>query len=172
MHMFYISNSFKMHKFCENWTLKFRPLLLKVSFSRPFQLMKINCTESYVFFLARTYRARIQLSFTNTRCIQYTPYVNPCVSPYRVPNLTLGTKYKYTNEHKSGILNVLKHCNNSFRNRYKIMSSGTAEKVLFWGRCVVIALRAEKTCNSNMADSKMVPIFLLCKLRSYYVVQP
>ena len=26
--------------------------------------MKINCTESYVFFLARTYRARIQLSFT------------------------------------------------------------------------------------------------------------
>ena len=79
--------------------LKFRPLLLKVSFSRPFQLMKINCTESYVFFLARTYRARIQLSFTNTRCIQYSPYVNPCVSPYRVPNLTLGTKYKYTNEH-------------------------------------------------------------------------
>ena len=79
--------------------LKFRPLLLKVSFSRPFQLMKINCTESYVFFLARTYRARIQLSFTNTRCIQYSPHVNPCVSPYRVPNLTLGTKYKYTNEH-------------------------------------------------------------------------
>ena len=79
--------------------LKFRPLLLKVSFSRPFQLMKINCTESYVFFLARTYRARIQLSFINTKCIQYSPYVNPCVSPYRVPNLTLGTKYKYTNEH-------------------------------------------------------------------------
>ena len=61
--------------------------------------MKINCTESYVFFLARTYRARIQLSFTNTRGIQYSPYVNPCVSPYRVPNLTLG------------ILNVPKHCN-------------------------------------------------------------
>ena len=79
--------------------LKFRPLLLKVSFSRPFQLMKINCTESNVFFLARTYRGRIQLSFINTRCIQYSPYVNPCVSPYRVPNLTLGTKYKYTNEH-------------------------------------------------------------------------
>ena len=31
--------------------------------------MEINCTESYVFFLARTYRARIQLSFTNTRGI-------------------------------------------------------------------------------------------------------
>ena len=29
--------------------------------------MKINSTESYVFFLARIYRARIQLSFTNTR---------------------------------------------------------------------------------------------------------
>ena len=29
--------------------------------------MKINSTESYVFFLARTYRARIELSFTNTR---------------------------------------------------------------------------------------------------------
>ena len=79
--------------------LKFRTLLLKVSFSRPFQLMKINCTESYVFFSARTYRARIQLSFTNTRGIQYSPYVNTCVSPYRVLNLTLGTKYKYTNEH-------------------------------------------------------------------------
>ena len=79
--------------------LKFRTYLLKVSFSRPFQLMKINSTESYVFFLARTYRARIQLSFTYTRGIQYFPYVNPCVSPYRVPNLTIGTKYKYTNEH-------------------------------------------------------------------------
>ena len=81
--------------------LKFRPLLLKVSFSRPFQLMKINSTESYVFFLARTYRARIQLSFTNTRGIQYSPYVNPYVSPYRVLNLTLGTKYKYTIEHQN-----------------------------------------------------------------------
>ena len=79
--------------------LKFRPLLLKVSFSRPFHLMKINSTESYVFLLARTYRARIQLSFTNTRGIQYSPYVNPCVLPYRVLNLTLGTKYKYTNEY-------------------------------------------------------------------------
>ena len=79
--------------------LKFRTLLLKVSFSRPFQLMKINSTESYVFFLARTYRARIQLSFTNTRGTQYFPYVNPCVSPYRVLNLTLGTKYKYIIEH-------------------------------------------------------------------------
>ena len=44
--------------------------------------MKINSTESYVFFLARTYRARIQLSFTNTGGIQYSPYVNLCVSPY------------------------------------------------------------------------------------------
>ena len=68
--------------------------LQKVSFSRPFQLMKINSTESYVFVLARTYRGRIQLSFTITRGI-YSPYVNPCVSLYRVLNLTLGTKYKY-----------------------------------------------------------------------------
>ena len=79
--------------------LKFRSYLLKVSFSRPFQLMKINYTELYVFILARTYRVRIQLSFTNTRGIQYSPYVNLCVSPYWVPNLALGTKYKYTNEH-------------------------------------------------------------------------
>ena len=79
--------------------LTFRTYLLNISFSRPLQLMKINSTESYVFFLARTYRARIQLSFTNTRGIQYSPYVSLCVSPYRVPNLTLGTKYKYTNEH-------------------------------------------------------------------------
>ena len=81
--------------------LKFRTYLLNLSFSRPLQLMKINSTESYVFFLARTYRARIQLSFTNTRGrgIQYSPYINLCVSPYRVPNLTLRTKYKYTNEH-------------------------------------------------------------------------
>ena len=49
--------------------------------------------------MAVSYRARIRLSFTNTRGIQYSPYVNPCVSPYRVLNLTLGTKYKYTNEH-------------------------------------------------------------------------
>ena len=41
--------------------------------------MKINSTESYVFFLARTYRAKIQLSFTNTRGIQYSPYINLCV---------------------------------------------------------------------------------------------
>ena len=61
--------------------------------------MKINSTESYVSFLAQTYRARIQLSFTNTRGIQFSPYVNLCVSSYRVLNLTLGTKYKYTNEH-------------------------------------------------------------------------
>ena len=79
--------------------LNFALFLLKVSFSRSFQLMKINSTESYVFFLAPTYRARIQLSFTNTRGIQYSPYVNPCVPPYRVLNLTLGTKDKYTIEH-------------------------------------------------------------------------
>ena len=79
--------------------LKFRTYLLNVSFSRPFQLMKINSTESYVFFLDGTYRARIQSSFTNTRGIQYSPYVNPGVSPYRVLNFTLGTKYKYINEH-------------------------------------------------------------------------
>ena len=80
---------------------KLEPLtyLLNLSFSRPLQLMKINSTESYDFFLARTYRARIQLIFTNTRGIQYSPYLSLCVSPYRVPNLTLGTKYKYTNEH-------------------------------------------------------------------------
>ena len=79
--------------------LKFCSYLLKVSFSRPFQVMKINSTESYVFFLARTYRAKSQLSFTNTRGIQYSPYINVCVLSYRVLNLTLGTKYKYTNKH-------------------------------------------------------------------------
>ena len=79
--------------------LKFCTYLLNLSFSRPLQLMKINSTESYVFCLARTYRARIQLIFTNTRGIQYSPYIKLCVSPYRVPNLTLGTKHKYTNEH-------------------------------------------------------------------------
>ena len=76
--------------------------------------MKINSTESYVFFLARTYRARIQLSFTNTRGIQYSPYVSLCVSPYRVLNVTIGTKYKYTNEIKIIILNVPKHGNKHY----------------------------------------------------------
>ena len=76
--------------------LKFRTYLMYLSFSRPLQLMKINSTESYDFFLARTYRARIQLIFTNTRGIQYSPYIRYCVSPYRVSNLTLRTKYKYT----------------------------------------------------------------------------
>ena len=79
--------------------LKFRTYLLNLSFTRPLQLMKIKSTESYVFFLALTYRARIQLILTHTRGIQYSSYINPCVSPYRVPNLTLGTKYRYTNEH-------------------------------------------------------------------------
>ena len=59
----------------------------------------IYFTESYDFFLALTYRARIQLIFTKTRDIQYSPYINLCVSPYRVPNLNPGTKYKNTNEH-------------------------------------------------------------------------
>ena len=99
----YVIHIFQIPSKCINSAkiepLKFRTLLLKVSFSRPFQLMKINSAESYVFFLARTHRARIQLSFTNTRGIQYSPYVNPCVSPYRVLNLTLGAKYKYTIEH-------------------------------------------------------------------------
>ena len=79
--------------------LKFRAYLLNLSFSRPLQLIKINFTESYDFCLALTYCARNQLIFTNTRGIQYSPYINLCVSPYRVPNVTLGTKYNYTNEH-------------------------------------------------------------------------
>ena len=100
MYMVYISNSFKLHHFCEKIEpLKFRTYLLNLSFSRPLQLMKISFTESYDFFLALTYRARNKMSFTNTRGIQYSPYISLCVSPYRVPNLILGTKYKYTNEH-------------------------------------------------------------------------
>ena len=99
MYMLNISNSFKIIISAKIEPLKFLTLLLKVTFSRPFQLTKINSTESYVCFLAMTYRAKIQLSFTNTRGIQYSPYVNPCVSPYRVLKLTLWTKYKYTNEH-------------------------------------------------------------------------
>ena len=63
------------------------------------QLMTINFTESYDFFLALTSRARIQVIFTDTRDIQYYPYIDLCVSPYRVSNLTLGTKYKYAREH-------------------------------------------------------------------------
>ena len=81
--------------------LKFRTYLLNLSFSRPFQLMKINSTESYVFFLDRTYRARIQLSFTNTRGIQYSPYINLCVS----------TNTSILMDIKIGILNVPKHDN-------------------------------------------------------------
>ena len=60
--------------------LKFRSYLLKVSLSRPFYLMEINSTESYVFFLARTYRARIQLRFTSARGIQYSLYINLCLA--------------------------------------------------------------------------------------------
>ena len=40
--------------------LKFRSYLLNLSFFSPLQLKKINSTESYDFFLARIYRARIQ----------------------------------------------------------------------------------------------------------------
>ena len=98
MYMLYISNSFKMHHSAKIEPLKFRIYLLNLSFSRPLQLMKINFTESYDFFVALTYRARIQLIFINTR-IQYSPYISHRVSPYKVPNLTLGTKYKYTKEH-------------------------------------------------------------------------
>ena len=99
MYMLYISNSFKMHISAKIEPLKFRTYLMNLAFSRPFQLMKINSTESYVFVLSRAYCARIQLSFNYMRGIQYSSYVSLCVSPYRVPNLTLGTKYKYTNEH-------------------------------------------------------------------------
>ena len=74
--------------------------------------MKMNSTESYVFCLAGTYRARIQLSFTDTRGIQYSPYINLCVSPYRVSNLTLGARNtSILMNIKNGILNVPKHGN-------------------------------------------------------------
>ena len=73
--------------------------------------MKINSTESYVFFLARIYRARIQLSFINTRGIQYSPYVKLCVSPYRVLNLTSERNTSILMNIKIGILNVLRHDN-------------------------------------------------------------
>ena len=53
--------------------LKFHTYLLNLSFSRPLQLMKINSTESYDFFLALTDHATIQLIFTDTRGIQYSP---------------------------------------------------------------------------------------------------
>ena len=61
--------------------LKFRTYLLNLSFSTPLQLMKINSTESYDFFLALTYRTRIQLIFTNTSGIHYSPYMSNCVLP-------------------------------------------------------------------------------------------
>ena len=111
MYMVYIPNSFKMHISVKIEPLKFRTYLLNLSFSRPLQLMKISSAESYVFFLALTDLARIQLIFTNTRGIQYSPYISLCVLPYRVPNLTLGTKYKYTNNIKISILSVPKHSN-------------------------------------------------------------
>ena len=56
MYLLYISISFKKHHFfAKIGPLKFRSYLLKVSFSRPFQHMKINSSESYVFFLDRIY---------------------------------------------------------------------------------------------------------------------
>ena len=73
--------------------------------------MKINSSESYFFVLARTYRARIQLGFTNTRGIQYSPYINLCVSPYRVLNLFSGRNASIPMNIKICILNVPKHGN-------------------------------------------------------------
>ena len=98
MYMLYISNSFKYIISAKTEPLKFRSYLLKLSFSKPFQLMKINSTESYVFF-------SWDLSCKNsTEFYLYERHSifsvrNPCVSPYRVLNLTHGTKCKYTNEH-------------------------------------------------------------------------
>ena len=72
-----VLNVYVIHiKFLQNGSFlrKLNPLishLLNLSFSRPLQLIKINVTESYDFFLALTYRARIQLIFTNTRGMQY-----------------------------------------------------------------------------------------------------
>ena len=73
--------------------------------------MKINCTESYVFFLARAYRARIQLSFTNTRGIQYSPYA---ILVSRLTGFQIWPSGRNTStlmNIKIGILNVPKHCN-------------------------------------------------------------
>ena len=86
--------------------LNFALFYWKFHFLDHFNLWKSTLLNRtfFVFFLARNYRARIQLTFTNTRGIQYSPYVNPCVSPYRVLNLTLMNI-------KIGILNVPKHWN-------------------------------------------------------------
>ena len=64
--------------------------------------MKINSTKSYDFFLARTYRARIKLMFTNTRGIQYSPYISLCVFE-RNTSILMNIE--------NGILNVPKHGN-------------------------------------------------------------
>ena len=73
--------------------------------------MKMNSTESHVFFSVRIYRTRIQLSFTNMRIIKYFPYLNLCVSPYRALNLALGTNTNILLNIKIGFLNVPKHGN-------------------------------------------------------------
>ena len=92
--------------------LNFALIYWKFHFLDHFNLWKSTpLKRMFFFFLARTYLARIQLSFTNTRGIQYSPYVNHCVSPYRDLNLTLETKYKLQMNIKIGILNVPKHGN-------------------------------------------------------------
>ena len=106
MYMLYISNSFKMHHFCENEPLKFRTYLLKVSFSRPFYWI-------VHFLLARSYRARIQLSFTNTRGIQYSVRKSLCFVS-RLTGFLIWPSGRNTSilmNVKNGILNVPKHGN-------------------------------------------------------------
>ena len=88
--------------------LKFRTHLLNLSFSRPLQLMKINSTESYVFFLARTNCARIQLNFTNTRGTQYSPYLSRLTGFQIWPSGRNTSKLIHI---KIGILNMPKHGN-------------------------------------------------------------
>ena len=73
MYMLYISIPSKCIISAKIEHHKFRTYLLNLSFFKPLHLMKINSTESYDFFLARIYQARIQLILTNTRDIQYSP---------------------------------------------------------------------------------------------------
>ena len=79
------------------------------SFGFP-RVLFVNCRQ-FMYYFPFGFEGRIwdltvsvpdhclSFYFTNTRDIQFSPYVTLCVSPYRVLNLTLGTKYKYTNEH-------------------------------------------------------------------------
>ena len=113
--------------------LKFRAYLLNLSFSRPLQLIKINSTESNDFFLALTYCARIQLIFTNMRGIQYFPHISLCVSPYRVPNLTLRMKYKL-------LMNIKKW---HFKHGNK---RDLIHFVTFWGFGVLRSFKAYSYC--------------------------